>query len=312
MEIFRVSAKEYKQQFPSANHVYNSVEFAELNRYKCLDVHYLLFKDSKVRFGLILGEKEKSLCSPFSAPFGGFAQNKNENIEYYESACEALREYSFSVGKDVCITLFPEIYDTSACAKTYLSLIRSGAKVQYTDINYYYELGDFSRYWDMLDSKSRNKLRNAMKNNFKFEKLNSKCDSDIERAYSVIKANRVARGFPLRMSLEDVKATAKVVNVDFFVCSLNDIDMAASQVYRVTDDICQVIYWGDIQEYANYRVMNYFAFKTFEYYSALGVKLLDIGPSSEQGKPNYGLCEYKENIGCKATVKLTLNLYGSK
>lgn len=70
MQIVRTTPQEYKSLFPNPSHVFNSVEFNELNRHKCDDVHYLVIKDDKgkVRFGIILGQKGNMLKSPFSAP----------------------------------------------------------------------------------------------------------------------------------------------------------------------------------------------------------------------------------------------------
>ena len=73
MQITEVNHDEYKRLLPTVPHVFNSVEFSELNRGKASALHYLIFSDTKVRFGIILGEKADGLHSPFSAPFGGFS-----------------------------------------------------------------------------------------------------------------------------------------------------------------------------------------------------------------------------------------------
>ena len=78
MEIIEVSDKEYAVIFPAPYHVFNTAAFNALNSYKCDHVSYLVFKDSKVRIGLILGEKVNMAYSPFSAPFGGFSFLSNQ------------------------------------------------------------------------------------------------------------------------------------------------------------------------------------------------------------------------------------------
>lgn len=305
MEIQRVDACEYNQFFLHVNHVYNSVSFNELNRNKCLALHYLVFRDKKVRLGIILGEQEYELCSPFSAPFGGFSYKKNEKLEHFDSAVELLGQYGKTIGKAIQITLPPTIYGSSV-SKMYSSLVRKNAVMQYVDLNYQYELKNFPFFEQNLDSGTRNKFHNSRKNNFDFIKLDSTSNGDIRRAYSIIKKNREERGFPLRMSLQAVQETAHIVDADFFVMSFQNIDVAAAQVYKVTDSIAQVIYWGDLPEYSDLRVMNYFTYKVFEYYYNQNLQILDIGPSTENGIPNYGLCEFKENIGCSVSLKYSL------
>ena len=54
MELSRVSAKEYKNSFEAVFHVFNTVEFSELNSDKCVSLHYLLFIDKKFLVGVVL------------------------------------------------------------------------------------------------------------------------------------------------------------------------------------------------------------------------------------------------------------------
>ena len=56
----------------------------------------------------------------------------------------------------------------------------------------------------------------------------------------------------------------------------------------------------------NLKSMNYLSYKIFEFYNSKGIEILDIGISTECGIPNYGLCEFKENIGCDASSRFTL------
>lgn len=307
MELVRVSNKDYVQLFTNPNHIYNSVHFSELNRNKCKDIHYLAFRDKKVRLGIILGEREDVLYSPFSAPFGGFTNNKTEKLEHYDSAAELLKQYGQKSNKKILLTLPPTIYG-STVAKTYSAFMRQGASMQYVDLNYQYELVQFLNFESYLDSSTRNKFHNSQKYDFSFVQLDEKNEVDVARAYSVIKKNRDARGFPLRMSLQQVIETVKIVPAKFFVLCYKGIDVAAAQIYQVTDTIAQVIYWGDVPEYSELRTMNYFTYKIFEFYHKNGVKILDIGPSSENGIPNYGLCEFKDNIGCSVSLKYTVLL----
>lgn len=308
MEIQRIDSSEYKTYFSSPYHIFNSVQFSELNKNKCSDLHYLLFKGSKVRFGIILGEKGECLCSPFSAPFGGFSFNKNERIEYWEQAVALLKEYGKNINKQIRISLPPAVYNPTIVSKSVSALMRGGAIVSCLDLNFQFEVERFVDYERFIDTKTRNKLRNSQKANFIFQQLDSGNEADVARAYKIIKQNREERGFPLRMTLQAVQDTVKVVPAAFFVLTYNDIDVAAAQVFHVSTDIAQVIYWGDLPEYAELRVMNYFTYKVFEHYYSKGLKILDIGPSTENGIPNYGLCEFKENIGCSVSLKYTFIL----
>ena len=307
MEISLVDAREYASLFRTSAHIFNSVAFTELNRDKCSDVHYFAFKDGKARIGLIAGEREGNLYSPFSAPFGGFDANGSERLEYYDQAALALRDYLRSRNTKVRIALPPSIYG-SEVAKSFSSLQRAGASIICSELNYSYELKRFEDYEDYLERSARKNFHQALAHDFRFLHLDTSNPADIERAYSIIRTNRESKGFPLRMTLDSVIRTAPVVSADFFVMSQDGTDAAAAMIYPVAADICQVIYWGDNPAFSHLKVMNIFTFKVFEYFHAQGKRILDIGPSTENGIPNYGLCSFKENLGCSISLKHILEL----
>ena len=308
MDILRISSTEYKEIFSHPSHIFNSVEFNELNKDKCEQLHYLVFKESKIKLGIIMGEKDGVLKSPFSAPFGGFCSNKSVDIAFYENAVVCLKQYLVENGLKAKISLPPYIYGGSYISKSFSALSRCGATLTYTDLNYQYRLKNFPNFEENLERSAKKNFHNSLKTDFDFIKLDSNDEIQVSRAYEVIRINRECRGFPLRMPLRAVLDTIKVIKADFFVMTYEGVDVAAAQVFHVSDGICQVIYWGDVPEYANLRVMNFFTYKVFEHYFNAGLKILDIGPSTENGIPNYGLCDFKENIGCGVSLKFTFEL----
>lgn len=307
MELIELSAKEFQQYFPQPHQVFNSVAFNELNASKVNKIHYLVFKDNKVRLGICFGEKDGMLKSPFSAPFGGFSYNNEEHkFKIIEEAIYLLQDYAQKNKVDLKLTLPPDFYGSSIINETINTLFRLNFKLKYTDMNYQFYIKNFDNYSEKLNKESRKNLLKAKQNNYKFIKLDSENEKDVSRAYAVIKANREWRGFPLHMTLQAVLDTIKIISADFFVLTIDGQDAAAAQVFHVSDFIVQVIYWGDVPGFYDKKVMNLLAFKIFEYYAKEGkIEIIDIGPSTEFGIPNHGLCEFKENIGCKTALKYT-------
>ena len=306
MRLDIVTPEAYRQFFPHPRHVFNKVDFTELNKEKCDSVQYLCFSENKARIGLVIGERDGLFRSPFSAPFGGFDANQPDRIEYYEEAVALLKEYLSSQGKPLKMVLPPTVYG-SYTAKMYNALIRGGAKLQFSELNYAYELERFADYESYLDRSARKNFHNARQYPFVFQEL-ERTPENIARAYAVIEANRVSKGYALQMSLDSVLQTADVVSAEFFVMSLDGADVAAAMVYPIAEGINQVIYWGDAPGYEDCRAMNYFTYKVFEHYAGQGLKVLDIGPSSVEGIPNYGLCSFKENLGCTITLRHVFEL----
>lgn len=307
MRIIEISAQEYENAFDTPPHAYNSARFAELNKHKAATVRYLLFQDSRTRLGITLGERPEGLFSPFSAPFGGFSANKTQSIEHIEEGTSLLKEYGKRCGKKIFITLPPTIYSPLLTTKTANAMTRMG-RIRFMDVNYHFDLTAFDRYEETIGRNARKNLRRAMDSSFTFRHIDNSDTEGIGDAYSVIRRNREEQGYPLRMTLDDVLATTRVIPADFFILSRQDTDVAAAQVFHTAPGVCQVIYWGDLRAHNSLRPMNGLAYHMFAHYNSRGIRTLDIGPSTECGIPNHGLCNFKESIGCTALPKFSFEL----
>ena len=159
-------------------------------------------------------------------------------------------------------------------------------------------------YEKVLPANGRKNLVGALNENFRL----TKCDTlqDKELAYKIIAQNRAARGKPLRMTWEQVKETIKIVPHDFFIVFNDATPVASAIVFHVTEEIVQVIYWGNIPDKLSAKSMNYLAYKLTAHYHERGMTYLDIGPSTENGVPNYGLCNFKQSIGCEIGSKFVM------
>lgn len=308
MQIIETSAEEYGAVFTRYPHIYNGVSFSELNRKKTARLHYLIFRNPKVRFGLILGDDNSgTLQSPFSAPFGGFTYNKAQSIEFIDDAIKALKEYGRERDIHVRITLPPFFYDERNLPRMANALYRE-ARLCKMDINYHFLISDFNGYDTVIERNAKKNLRHAMEQDITFTVADSNDRENLKRAYGIIKMNREEHGYPLRMTCGEVIGTTDVIPADFFILSHGGNDIAAAQVFHVTDRINQVIYWGDLREYASLRPMNLLAYRIFGHYHKKGLEILDIGPSTEESMPNYGLCSFKESIGCRSSLKLSFEI----
>ena len=306
MEIIDAGSKDYNQVFPSAYHVFNSAGFNILNQARCQQVVYLIFKDTKNRLGLIAGVNNNELHTPFSAPFGGFSYVREDvTIAQIEAAVDALIEYAAGRGyKNIHYTMPPLFYNELFNSKLINILHRKNFQLAAIDLNYQFELQKLTDDYEMnIWHNARKNLRIGFKQDFDFIKCASE-ELKLE-AYGVIKENRSRKGYPLKMTYDQVTQTGEIITADFFLLKKATENMAAALIFHVAPAIVQVIYWGDIPDYTQYKPMNFLAYQVFSYYKKQGFKFADIGPSTENGIPNYGLCEFKESIGCAITPKFS-------
>lgn len=306
MEIIDAGFNGYNQVFPATYHVFNSVGFNVLNEARCEQVAYLVFKDTKNRLGLIAGVKNNELHTPFSAPFGGFSYVREDiTIAQIEAGVDALVEYAAGKGyKSIHYTMPPLFYNELFNSKLVNILHRKNFQLAAIDLNYQFELHKLADDYEMnIWHNARKNLRIGFKQDFDFIKCESE-ELKIE-AYQVIRENRSRKGYPLKMTYDQIKKTAEIITADFFILKKATENVAAALIFHVAPAIVQVIYWGDIPDFAHYKPMNFLAYQVFSYYKKQGFKFADIGPSTENGIPNYGLCEFKESIGCAITPKFS-------
>lgn len=309
MEIVEAGYSEYSTIIAEPYHIFGSAAFNHINEDKAESVHYLLFKDGKYRLGIIGGIRNNVFVSPFSAPFGGFSfLHEDVRISYIDEAAQLLTSWATSKELSrINITLPPFIYQESFLSKQINSLYRNHFTIEKTDLNYAYDLRQFNENYPASTwYNARKNLKIALANHFSFRLCNTADEN--ETAYNIIKKNRELRGFPLRMTWEQVQLSASVIPADFFLVSNSKgFSVAAAVVFHLKPGVVQVIYWGDLPEYAGLKTMNFLSFKVFEYYHQLKLDIIDIGPSTENSIPNYGLCEFKESIGCGISCKFSLS-----
>ena len=305
MKVSRVSKEEYLKEFEDVEYVYDSVHFNELNKSKCNQLLYLIFHDKKTQGGIIGGVIDNCFLCPFSSPFSTFSFKKLLNsILKLEECIIALETFLNSIKMEhVKIILPPLIYDSNYLSKFIIALQNYKWNLLYVDINYHLETKFFPSYFNTIFRNARKNLKTAELNNLRFKKTTSL--KEIKSAYQIIKNNRKAKNYPLKLSLTEVLKTIKIIPADFFIVYQNNIGVAAAQVFHINNNIVQVIYWGEEIEYSNLRPINYLAFKLIEFYHKSNVKIIDVGPSSKNGIVNNGLAEFKESIGCKPSLKFS-------
>jgi hypothetical protein len=308
--LFRKSTlEEYESQLLSPT-IYGSATFARLNASKAdgLDVWVLADDKDKLHLGAIVGLRDGHGLIPFSAPWGEIAVNKSQRVTidqattFIQSLVEQYREQGLS------ITFSPTFY-----APTTLPLLQgvaiNSAQQVIADFNYHFNLKNIDRWANIIPGQARNKLNQALRVGFTFSLCN------LERAYSVIATNRTEQGYPLAMSPEALRATAQAtgLQIDTFVLTTpQGDDAAAALIYRISPGIAEVIYWGDVEAHRHLRPMNLLCREVFAHYASLGFDLVDVGPASTNGKPNFGLCHFKENIGLQTTIKYTCRYFLSQ
>lgn len=305
MHILEVSPEEYENLVGNKIPCFCRKDFLELNVDKVDKIRYLVGKDTKKRFAIAIGEKYGEWKAPFSAPFADIIYLKKDvSVEQIYAFVAGLNSYAEECGvRKVNIYLPANIYNEQSNARLMNALIGNGYHIVYEEINYSFDLRDINidLYPTKISHMGKKNLRIGMDSGLWLHHCESLREK--EEAYNIIKINRESRGFPLRMSRDQVMDTIEIVDHDLFLLKKDEITIASSVVYRVTEDVAQVVYWGNIPGVGEYKPINYLAYELIKFYKKQNFKILDIGPSTEEGVPNFGLCTFKESIGCIPSAK---------
>ncbi|QRK80801.1 hypothetical protein [Shewanella sp. LZH-2] len=280
--------------------LYSSFKFNIFNQSK-VEYIYTHF-DNKI--SMIFGVNNGRISAPFSAPFS-FIRYSSEYLKYshiYSFFCSLKNSFLNSEIQSLKITLPPSIYNESIISKISHSLGDLGFKLSYRDLNSHINLNEFEV--SLLPSSTKKAIRQSSKYECSFIKADS--INDIRRAFDIINENRRSKGYPLRMSWDQMLDTINsVAKAHVFIAKVDGEEVASAFVFEVNNDIAQVIYWGATDIGENKNVMYFLPFQIFSYFKELGFRLLDIGPSSEFGVVSNGLNDYKQLIGCITSIKET-------
>lgn len=290
--------------------IFNKALFSELNADKISDIIYMIiYKKGSARFALTMGiGHDNELRCPFSAPFGYPEETKpTQSISDYYHAAIAINKYVDQLeSHNVSITFPPLFYDNEVITAWVNALAQNGWVIDYFEINYAFHIPEIlENYETKIARNARKNLRIAEHSGLQI--VNCINESEKREAYHIIKKNREAKGYPLRMTEEQVMKTINLVNSDMYMVSLESENIASALVYEVTDNILQVIYWGDVPGYSDKKPINFLAYELLKIYSGKGYEYLDIGPATEQGIADFGLCDFKDSIGCKRCLKIRMS-----
>lgn len=256
-----------------------------------------------------IGIKNGIMKCSYSAPFSKLYVLNRWRFEDLIDVGNAIKEIGiFLKVNKISITFPPDIYDSELINAWIPVLLKSGFKIEYIDVNNYFKLDSSLNkdyFIERLSQSYRKQYNQALDNNLQFKKLPTK---QWKKAYNIILKNRLEKSYPLRISINHMEEIIDIPEseIDFFIVKFNEIEIAAAIVFKITEDICQVVYWGDLIQYRSKRAMSFLVANLVEYYSNSKKKYLDVGTSSEKGQVNVGLVNYKKSIGCSTNLKYSL------
>ncbi len=244
------------------------------------------------------------------APFGGpdFVR-RGETVEHVGRLVdESLARLADLGARRVRIRARSECYSPTE-AHLQFTLLNAGFAVEACELSFHIDLGataDVDSYQAALKPAARKALRHAL--GLDLTAGEAATDGEWAAAHAVIARNRAAKGRPMRLSFPYVTAIRHAFpgRIRMQVLRHAGRICAAALVYRVKPGHDYVVAWGDHDHDLPRSPMNVLALRVVERALADGVAVVDLGISSEDGRPNPGLVQFKQSILARPSLRLDL------
>ncbi|WP_039058582.1 hypothetical protein [Enterobacter sp. Bisph1] len=248
--------------------------------------------------------------SPVTGAFGALQANEFISMAELSFFLETISEYILSLeGSDeISWRLPPQYYQSKVHTKVQNVLFRLKWDITDYDLNFHLPITTYEDFRDNLSSSKRRELNRITKTNPLFQKATTlderKC------VYDVIKLNRESQGFPMTMSWDAIDALYHAVDtkISFYLLTRDNIVLAGAICLTLDLETLYVFYWGEHPDYRKDSTIVKLAEGIYLSAAENGFKIMDIGTSTVHSEPNQGLINFKENIGCLVSQKITVSL----
>jgi len=242
--------------------------------------------------------------SAVRSPFGTIEFSDVTPIDVLYAFIAFVEERSKSAGiRTIELKLPPLLYSPSqgSLLQTFLFNQGYGVKnaeagtIRFTD-------GDFLMPLNRLE---RRQLRKCEEHGMTFKTL---AHSNLESVYAFILSCRQKKGYTLSMTLKDLQRVMNKFADRYILLGVFDQQkmVAASVAVKISSSIVYNFYADHDEAYDFYSPGVMVVKGLYEYCQHHQIAMLDMGTSAVDGKPNFGLLNFKMRLGGMPTPKLTL------
>ena len=255
---------------------------------------------------VLVGEKA---VSGHMATFGSFDLSPEVGAEDLIGLLGEIETHLLTRGiSEIEIRNWPEAYPHFIKAQAALS--NSGYQEADQEVDQYIEVTE-QAFSVSAAYNEQKKLNKCIRAGFQFRQLDIKY---LERAYELVVMSRNRKGYPVTMSLNELKKAYSEAPENYLLFGVFDEEklVATAISIRLNDGILYNFYHGDHDDYRHFSPTVLLLDGIYLFCQAQGIDILDLGISSVGGKINTGLYRFKENVGCTSCRKITFHKHLAK
>lgn len=305
---FRIEINHFRTS--AHDNLFNEVAYFKLHASSTNDCYMQLVNpvNGKVYATIAFYQAEAyTFLSPKRGTYGGLEVHCELELKVIESFLALALSHLKQLGATaITIKLAPFSHNLALSSTLFNLLLRQDFVLDNHELNYDMQV-DNSPFLDRVSYGNNKRIRKCLRDGVAVAQVEL---DQFANVYAVIQENRMRRGFSVSMTAEQLGAMISTFPDKFFLFAVWEneqrLKMIASAVcLAVSPSILYVFYWGDVAGVESYSPITLLASTIYEFCQNNEFHLFDVGTSTLAGEPNYGLINFKQNLGFSASLKPT-------
>ena len=248
--------------------------------------------------------ENEDAISPCQAPFGGIEFNPQLHLEVLQFFWENIEAFLQTQHlKSLQIKVYPVCYQPENAQILHYLLLHNGFQISAHDLNYHLPINK-QAFQNKLHQSEKRRLQKCHQQGYSFEQW---ATPDFDWVHRFIQQNRERKGYPTSLSAKALQQLFQKFPDHCTLFVLKDAEriIALATGIQVNTDVLYYFLPADDEAYLADSPMVQLIEGLYQYCQKQGYSLLDLGLSTEFSQPNYGLINFKKNLGAKTSLKWT-------
>jgi hypothetical protein len=287
--------------------IFNRPEHLRLQSFEGWHSFYILNDTSKkVEAGIFFHVQDYRAVSPLRAPFGSIEFSEAVSLSFLYEFIGFFEKSLRKMGvREIVIKNPPTPYHAERMELLQVFLQNSGYQILTAEPGACIIVSDES-FESRIHTSQKQLLVQCRKADLHCKQLSV---DQLPTIYTFISKHLTKKGYKLSMAYDDLQNTVDVFAAEFFLFAVFDDKkmIAASISIQVTEDVLYNFYIAHDADYNSLSPAVMVIEALYQYCQKSKIRLLDLGTSALDQKPNFSLLDFKLRLGAEVTAKLSFN-----
>lgn len=293
------------------NHLFNEPAYFCLHSRSEQDCYAQLVRrsDQRVFATLAFHANDNGVfVSPGRGTYGGLSLNAEIQLQVLCRFVAAVVAHLQAQGaRSVQVRCAPASHDDALLATSVNMLSRLGFQPRKAELNSDMRI-DGRAFIDRIDYGNVKRIRKTEREGFVCDQLDGQA---LPAVHALLVENRRRLGVSISMSPEQVRQMAALFPQRLHLFAVyRDASrrgmVAAALCLALSPKVLYVLYWGDSPDMRSYSPVAMLASHIYAFCVREGFAVLDVGISTLNEEPNFGLVNFKRNLGFTESLKLEM------